>query len=86
MTYPDNRISSQGTSTALFLVRSILISDQVNKSLVMAMTTQTTIGKSFQQNHFQKLDVVASFVTTMSSNYFTLILRATFLLTMLHPL
>ena len=86
MTYPDNRISSQGISSALFLVWSILIShDQVNKLLVMAMTTQTTIGESFQQNHFQKLDVVASFVTTMLSNYFTSILKVTFLPTMLHP-
>lgn len=86
MTYPDGRISSQGTSNVLFGEHSILTShDQANKLLVMAITTQTTIGRSFQQNHFRKLDVVASFVTTMSFNYFTSILRAIFLATMLHP-
>lgn len=50
----------------------------------MVMTTPTIIGKLFQQNRFQKLDVAASFVMTMSSNYFTSILRATSLPTMLH--
>lgn len=86
MTYPDNRISSQGTLTTLFFGEYTNINyGQVNKLLVMVITTQTTIGKSFRQNHFQKPDVVASFVTTMSSNYFTSILRATFLPTMLHP-
>lgn len=52
----------------------------------MAMMTLTIIGKSFRQSRFQKLDVVASYVTTMSSNYFTSTLRATFLPTMSHLL